>query len=153
MTPRHVLDVGSELRAVSATQQRFKDAQQKMERNHWRRRQAESHHGQLFQVAHDAVLMLDVGTPGRGGGRFRRPRAVGQPGLRGPRRGGRLRRRLHTGPLSMDGTDVWPLPGQALSTMSAAFAAFADVAPLLKEREASARRTTALVEQIRSLSG
>ena len=56
----------------------------------------------------------------------------------------------------MDGADVRALPGQALSTMSAAFAAFAafaDVAPLLKEREASARRTTALVEQIRSLSG
>lgn len=57
-----VLAVGRDLRAVSAIQQRFMDAQQEMERDYWQRRQAESHYRQLFQVAHDAVLVLDAGT-------------------------------------------------------------------------------------------
>lgn len=55
-----VLAVGRDLRAVSAIQQRFMDAQQEMERDYWQRRQTESHYRQLFQVAHDAVLVLDA---------------------------------------------------------------------------------------------
>lgn len=55
-----VLAVGRDLRAVSAIQQRFLDAQQELEREYWQRRQAESRYQQLFQVAHDAVLVLDA---------------------------------------------------------------------------------------------
>ena len=57
-----VLVVGRDLRAVSAIQQRFLDAQQELEREYWKRRQTESHYRQLFQVAHDAVLVLDADT-------------------------------------------------------------------------------------------
>lgn len=55
-----VLAVGRDLRAVAAIQQRFLDAQQEMERDYWRRRQAESRYRLLFQVARDAVLVLDA---------------------------------------------------------------------------------------------
>lgn len=57
-----VLAVGRDLRAVSAIQQRFLDAQQELEREYWRRRHAESRYRQLFQVAQDAVLVLDAET-------------------------------------------------------------------------------------------
>lgn len=57
-----VLAVGRDLRAVAAIQQRFLDAQQEMERDYWQRRQAETRYRQLFQVASDAVLVLDAGT-------------------------------------------------------------------------------------------
>jgi transcriptional regulator PpsR len=55
-----VLVVGRDLRAVSAIQQRFLDAQQELERGYWRSRQAESRYRLLFQVATDAVLTLDA---------------------------------------------------------------------------------------------
>jgi transcriptional regulator PpsR len=55
-----VLAVGRDLRAVSAIQQRFLDAQQELEREYWQRRQAEARYRQLFQVANDAVLVLDA---------------------------------------------------------------------------------------------
>lgn len=55
-----VLAVGRDLRAVSAIQQRFIDAQQVMERDYWQRRQAEARYRQLFQVATDAVLVVDA---------------------------------------------------------------------------------------------
>ena len=57
-----VLAVGRDLRTVSAIQQHFMDAQQEMERDYWQRRQTVSHCRQLFQVAHDAVLVLDADT-------------------------------------------------------------------------------------------
>jgi len=57
-----VLAVGRDLRAIGAIQQRFLDAQQEMEREYWRRRQAESRYRQLFQVAQDAVLVLDAAS-------------------------------------------------------------------------------------------
>jgi len=57
-----VLAVGRDLRAVSAIQQRFIDAQQVMERDYWHRRQAEARYRQLFQVATDAVLVVDAAT-------------------------------------------------------------------------------------------
>lgn len=56
-----VLAVGRDLRAVAAIQQRFLDAQQDMERDYWQRREAESRYRLLFQVARDAVLVLDAG--------------------------------------------------------------------------------------------
>jgi transcriptional regulator PpsR len=55
-----VLAVGKDLRAVSAIQQRFVDAQQELERGYWRARQAESRYRLLFQVATDAVLTVDA---------------------------------------------------------------------------------------------
>ncbi len=55
-----VLAVGRDLRAVSAIQQRFLDAQQELEREYWQRRQAEARYRQLFQVANDAVVVLDA---------------------------------------------------------------------------------------------
>ncbi len=55
-----VLAVGRDLRAVGAIQQRFLDVQQEIERGYWQRRQAESHYRLLFQVAHDAVMVLDA---------------------------------------------------------------------------------------------
>lgn len=57
-----VLAVGRDLRAVGAIQQRFIDAQQELEREYWRRRHAEERYRQLFQVAQDAVLVLDAHT-------------------------------------------------------------------------------------------
>jgi len=55
-----VLAVGKDLRAVSAVQQRFLDAQKELERGYWRARQAESRYRLLFQVATDAVLTVDA---------------------------------------------------------------------------------------------
>ncbi len=57
-----VLAVGRDLRAVSAIQQRFVDAQQELERGYWRARQAESRYRLLFQVATDAVLTVDAAS-------------------------------------------------------------------------------------------
>ena len=55
-----VLAVGRDLRAVAAIQQRFTDSQQEMERSYWKLRQAESRYRLLFQVATDAVLVVDA---------------------------------------------------------------------------------------------
>jgi transcriptional regulator PpsR len=57
-----VLAVGRDLRAVAAIQQRFIDAQQEMERDYWQLRQTESRYRLLFQVATDAVLVVDAST-------------------------------------------------------------------------------------------
>ena len=57
-----VLAVGRDLRAVAAIQQRFVEAQQDLERDYWQRRQSESRYRMLFQVARDAVLVLDADT-------------------------------------------------------------------------------------------
>ena len=57
-----VLVVGRDLRAVAAIQQRFVDAQQEMERGYWRTRQSEARYRLLFQVANDAVLVVDAET-------------------------------------------------------------------------------------------
>lgn len=57
-----VLAVGRDLRAVTAMQQRFVEVQQEMERHYWRYRQVQSRYQQLYQVAHDAVLMLDAAS-------------------------------------------------------------------------------------------
>jgi PAS domain-containing protein len=54
-----VLAVGRDLRAVAAIQQRFQNTQQELERSYWRLRQSESRCRLLFQVATDAVLVVD----------------------------------------------------------------------------------------------
>lgn len=55
-----VLAVGRDLRAVAAIQQRYVDAQRELERAYWQQRQAESRYRLLFQVATDAVLVVDA---------------------------------------------------------------------------------------------
>jgi transcriptional regulator PpsR len=57
-----VLAVGRDLRAIAAIQQRFSESQQEMERDYWKRRHAESRYRLLFQVATDAVMMVDALT-------------------------------------------------------------------------------------------
>lgn len=57
-----VLAVGRDLRAIAAIQQRFLDAQQELERGYWKARQAETRERALFQVATDAVLVVDAAT-------------------------------------------------------------------------------------------
>ena len=54
-----VLAVGRDLRAVAAIQERFIESQQDLERGYWNARQAESQYRQLFQVATDAVMVVD----------------------------------------------------------------------------------------------
>lgn len=57
-----LLAVGRDMGAIAAIQQRFMEAQQEMERGYWRARQAEARYRLLFQVATDAVLLLDADT-------------------------------------------------------------------------------------------
>lgn len=57
-----VLAAGRDLRAIAAIQQRFVDAQREMERGYWSARQAESRYRLLFQVATDAVMIVDAGS-------------------------------------------------------------------------------------------
>ncbi len=57
-----ILAVGRDLGISAALQQRFLGAQQEMERNYSRARQAEARYRMLFQVATDAVLVVDGTT-------------------------------------------------------------------------------------------
>ena len=58
----HVLAVGRDLRATAALQQRLVEAQQAMERDYWKFRHAETRYRHLFQVASEAVLVVDAST-------------------------------------------------------------------------------------------
>lgn len=55
-----VLAAGRDLRSIAAIQQRFIASQQELERGYWQLRQAESRYRLLFQVATDAVCVLDL---------------------------------------------------------------------------------------------
>lgn len=57
-----VLAVGRDLRTIAAIQQRYVDAQRELERGYWQARQAEARYQLLFQVATDAVLVVDGET-------------------------------------------------------------------------------------------
>lgn len=57
-----VLAVGRDLRTIAAIQQRYVESQQDMERGYWQARQAEARYQLLFQVATDAVLVVDGET-------------------------------------------------------------------------------------------
>jgi transcriptional regulator PpsR len=57
-----VVAVGRDLRAISALQQRLVEAQQSMERDYWRLRQVETRYRLLFQMASEAVLIVDAST-------------------------------------------------------------------------------------------
>ncbi len=60
-TPR-VVAFGRDMRTVAALQQRLVDAQQSMERDYWRLRHVETRYRLLFQMATEAVLILDAST-------------------------------------------------------------------------------------------
>ncbi len=53
---------GRDLRAMAALQQRLIEAQQAMERDYWKFRHAETRYRHLFQVASEAVLVVDATT-------------------------------------------------------------------------------------------
>ncbi len=55
-----VIAVGRDLSAAASLQQRFIDAQQEMERDYWKLRQAQSRQRLLAQVASDAVMVVDA---------------------------------------------------------------------------------------------
>lgn len=57
-----VLAAGRDMRAIAAIQKRFVESQQEMERGYWQVRQAEARYQLLFQVATDAVLVVDADT-------------------------------------------------------------------------------------------
>jgi transcriptional regulator PpsR len=50
------------MRHVSALQQRLVEAQQAMERDYWRLRHVETRYRLLFQIASDAILVIDAST-------------------------------------------------------------------------------------------
>jgi transcriptional regulator PpsR len=58
----HSVAFGRDLRATADLQQRLVDAQQAMERDYWKFRHAETRYRHLFQVAAEAVLVLDATT-------------------------------------------------------------------------------------------
>lgn len=57
-----LIAAGRDMRAIAAIQQHFIQTQQEMEQSYWARRQAESRYRLLFQVATDAVLVVDALT-------------------------------------------------------------------------------------------
>jgi transcriptional regulator PpsR len=59
---RELVASGRDLRVLSGLQQRLVEAQQSMERDYWRMRQAESRYRLLCQLSTEAVLLLDGST-------------------------------------------------------------------------------------------
>jgi transcriptional regulator PpsR len=57
-----IVAVGRDLRAISVLQQRLVDAQQSVDREYARMRNAETRNRLLFQLAFEAVLILDAAT-------------------------------------------------------------------------------------------
>jgi transcriptional regulator PpsR len=57
-----IVAVGRDLRAISVLQQRLVDAQQSVDREYARMRNAETRNRLLFQLASEAVLILDAAT-------------------------------------------------------------------------------------------
>lgn len=57
---RRLVVVGRDLRSLSALQQRLVSAQETMERDYWRLRHAETRYRHLFQMASEAILVLDA---------------------------------------------------------------------------------------------
>lgn len=57
-----VMAIGHNLQAVAALQQQLVDAQQTLERDYWRLRQVETRYRLLFQMASEAVLIVDAST-------------------------------------------------------------------------------------------
>lgn len=57
-----VIVVGRDLRNIAVLQQRLVDAQQAMERDYWRLRHAETRYRLLFDMASEAILIVDANT-------------------------------------------------------------------------------------------
>ena len=57
-----VVAMGRDLRSVAALQQRLVEAQQSMERDYWKLRHVETRYRLLFQMASEAVLIVDAAT-------------------------------------------------------------------------------------------
>jgi len=57
-----VIAFGRDLRTNAALQQRLVEAQQSMERDYWRLRDAETRHRLLFQMATEAILVVDASS-------------------------------------------------------------------------------------------
>lgn len=55
-----LIAAGRDLRAIAAIQQQFIQTQQELEHSYWSRRQNEARYRLLFQVATDAVLVVDA---------------------------------------------------------------------------------------------
>jgi transcriptional regulator PpsR len=60
--PGSILAVGRDLRGISTLQQRLVEAQQAMERDYWRLRNVETRYRLLFQLATEAILLIDATT-------------------------------------------------------------------------------------------
>ncbi|MBX9605654.1 MAG: transcriptional regulator PpsR [Gammaproteobacteria bacterium] len=58
----HKVALGRDIRPLAVLQRRLVDAQQAMERDYLRLRQAESRYRMLFNIASEAVLIVDAGT-------------------------------------------------------------------------------------------
>ncbi len=61
-TKGRVIAVGRNLRSIATLQQKLLDVQQSMERDYLRLRHAETRYRLLFQMAAEAVLIVDAGT-------------------------------------------------------------------------------------------
>jgi transcriptional regulator PpsR len=61
-TAARLVAVGRDLRDTVALQRRLVDAQQSMERDYWRFREAETRYRNLFQSSAEAVLIVDGAT-------------------------------------------------------------------------------------------
>jgi transcriptional regulator PpsR len=59
---KRIVAIGRDLRGVAALQQRLVEAQQSMERDYWRLRQAETRYRLLFQSGSEAVLIVDASS-------------------------------------------------------------------------------------------
>lgn len=59
---RRIVAFGRSLRSTVALQRRLVEAQQAMERDYWRFREAETRYRHLFQASSEAVLIVDVGS-------------------------------------------------------------------------------------------
>jgi transcriptional regulator PpsR len=59
---RRIVALGRNLRSIAALQQRLVDAQQSLERDFWRLRNVETRYRLLFQMATEAVLIVDAAT-------------------------------------------------------------------------------------------
>jgi len=58
----NIIVIGRSLRKIAETQQRLVGAQQSMERDYWRVRHLETRYRLLFQMATEAVLIVDAAT-------------------------------------------------------------------------------------------
>jgi transcriptional regulator PpsR len=57
-----IVVIGRDLQGVAALQQRLIETQQSLEQDYWRRRQVETRYRLLFQVASEAVVIVDART-------------------------------------------------------------------------------------------